>query len=228
MPIAILFSGGKDSTDTLWYYAEQGWDIACLLSLIPENPDSFLFQQPHEALLRAQAAALGLPILVERTPGEQEAELEDLRRLLGRAKGEHGIAGVAVGALASDYQHERVTRVCHDLGLKTFSPLWHKDQERLLRELLDAGFDIRITRVAADGLDRTWLGRRLTGHDVDRLVALNKSIGLHIGGEGGEYETVVLDGPLFRRPVGMCGEPRMEGEHRGEFVITSLPDAKSI
>jgi len=225
MRLGILFSGGKDSVNTLWYYTEQGWDIACLLSLIPENPDSFMFQQPHEALLRAQATAIGLPILIGRTQGQEELELEDLRALLALAKQEHGITGVAVGALASDYQHERVTRVCHDLSLKTYAPLWHKDQAELLRELLSAGFDIRMTRIAADGLDRTWLGRRIEETDVDRLIALNKSIGLHPGGEGGEYETIVLNGPAFKRAVTIVSEPRMEGPHRGELMITAVRSA---
>ncbi len=225
MRIGILFSGGKDSVNTLWYYAEQGWDVACLLSLIPENPDSFMFQQPHEALLRAQASAMGLPILIERTQGQEELELEDLRELLAHAKQEHGIAGVAVGALASDYQHERVTRMCQELALKTYAPLWHKDQATLLRELLSAGFDIRMTRIAADGLDRTWLGRRLEETDVDRLVALKRSIGLHPGGEGGEYETIVLDGPVFQHAVTIMSEPRMEGPHRGELMITAVRGA---
>ncbi len=224
MRIGIMFSGGKDSVNTLWYYCEQAWDVACLLSLLPKNPDSFMFQSPNERLLHAQADALGVPLLTQATPGKEEAELGDLRTLLTRAKEEQLITGVAVGALASDYQHERVTRICEELDLKTFAPLWHKDQEQLLREMIDAGFDIRMTRIAADGLDAHWLGKRLTARDVDTLVALNKKIGLHVGGEGGEYETIVLDGPLFSHPVKIKYDIDEEGAHRAELVIVEVGD----
>ncbi len=222
MRIGILFSGGKDSINTLWYYREQAWDIGCLLSLIPANPDSFMFQQPHERLVRAQADALDLPILIEHTPGNEGTELDDLRRLLTRAKKEHDITGVAVGALASEYQHERVTRICAELDLKTFAPLWHKNQQQLLREMIDAGFDIRMTRIAADGLESGWLGKRLTADHIDRLVALNKKIGLHVGGEGGEYETIVLGGPLFTHPVKIKYDINEESTHRAELIIVEV------
>ena len=220
MRIGILFSSGKDSVNTLWYYLEQGWDVACLLSLLPENPDSFMFQQPSRELLEVQAASLGIPLLLQGTAGEKEEELEDLKELLQRAKEAYAIAGVAVGALASDYQHERVTRVCDGLGLKTYAPLWHKDQERLLRELVSAGFDIRMTRIAADGLTEAWLGKRLTMRDIDALAALHKRIGFHPGGEGGEYETIVLNGPVFSRPIAISFTTKMESECRGELRIT--------
>src|SRR5438105_4382059 len=129
MRIGILFSSGKDSTATLWYYLEQGWDVACLLSLLPENPDSYMFQNPSVELLKKQATSLQIPLLLQHTRGEQETELADLKELIIKAKQEYELTGVAVGALASDYQHERVHRICADAGLKTFAPLWHKNQE---------------------------------------------------------------------------------------------------
>lgn len=220
MRIGVLFSSGKDSTNTLWYYLEQGWDVACLLSLLPRNPDSFMFQAPERALLEAQADALGIPLLLQDTAGEKEDELADLRALLEAAKQRFSIEGVAVGALASDYQHERVNRICHEAGLATYAPLWHKDQEALLREMIGAGFDIRMTRIAADGLDEGWLGRRLSLEDADRLAALGRKLGVQVGGEGGEFETIVLDGPIFSRPVRISFEKRMESAHRGELVLS--------
>ena len=218
MKLGILFSSGKDSTNVLWYYLEQGWDVRCLLSLLPSNPDSWMFQSPDKKLLERQAAALGLPILFQQTAGEKEEELDDLKALLERAKAEHGIDGVAVGALASDYQQERVNRICHQLNLKTFSPLWHTDQLQLLREMVAAGFDIRMTRIAADGLSADWLGKKLTEEDLDKLEMLGKK-GFHPAGEGGEFETIVLDGPIFRQPIQISFETEMESEYRGELVL---------
>lgn len=224
MRIGVLFSSGKDSTATIWYYLEQGWDIACLLSLIPENTDSYMFQTPSEELLRKQAGSLQIPLVVQQTPGEKEAELGDLKNLLEKARDAYDITGVAVGALASDYQQERVNRICHEVGLKTYAPLWHKNQEALMRQLIGAGFDIRMTRIAADGLDESWLGRRLTQQDVDRLIALNKRIGLSIAGEGGEFETIVLGGPIFGEQLSIEYDTIMETAHRGELSIKSVKE----
>jgi diphthine-ammonia ligase len=219
MRLGILFSSGKDSTFTLWYYSQQAWDVACLLSMLPASEDSYMFQNPSVELLRKQADSLQISLLLQDTIGEKEKELDDLKKLLQRAKDEFGIDGVAVGALASDYQQERVNRICHELQLKTFAPLWHKDQEKLLRELIEAGFDIRMTRIAAEGLTKEWLGKRLTAEDVDKLVTLHKKIGLSVGGEGGEFETIVLDGPIFAEPIAIEFEKKMESEHRGELKL---------
>lgn len=222
MRLGILFSSGKDSTNALWYYLEQGWDVVCLLSLLPENPDSWMFQNPSRELLEAQARSLELPILFEGTAGEKETELLDLRRLLVRAKDEFALDGIAAGAVASDYQHERITRLCHGIGLKTYSPLWHKDQGMLLREMVEAGFDIRMTRIAADGLSKEWLGRNVSLADIGKLEELHRKTGFHIGGEGGEFETIVLDGPIFSSPLEIAFDTEMESEHRGELLISRV------
>jgi asparagine synthase (glutamine-hydrolysing) len=79
-----------------------------------------------------------------------------------------------------------------------------------------------MTRIAADGLTAEWLGKRLTDGDVDRLVALNKRLGINVAGEGGEFETIVLDGPIFAAPIEISFEKAMESENRGELKIRSL------
>lgn len=219
MRIGILFSSGKDSTNVLWYYLEQGWNVACLLSLLPKNPDSFMFQNPSRELLELQAESLTIPIMFQETHGEKEDELEDLRMLLKEGIDKHNLEGVAVGALASDYQQERITRICHELNIKSFTPLWHKNQEMLLQEMVDAGFDIRMTRIAAEGLSEEWLGKKLMRDDVERLADLHEQTGFHTAGEGGEFETIVLDGPIFTNRIGIRFEKDMESGNRGELNI---------
>jgi asparagine synthase (glutamine-hydrolysing) len=222
MRVAVLYSSGKDSTVTLWCCKREGYDVACLLSLLPENPDSYMFQKPKEELLKKQAESLGIPILFQHTQGEKEIELDDLKAFLERAKQEYGVECIASGALASDYQYDRINKLCADLSLKTYAPLWHKDQEEHMRETIDLGFDVRLTRIAADGLDKSWLGRKLTQEDVDKLVMINKGLGINIAGEGGEFESIVLDGPLFTRPIRIEYAIVEEGEHRAELRITSV------
>jgi len=222
MRLGILYSSGKDSTFTLHYYRNQAWDVACLLCLLPKNPDSLMFQNPLKELVRAQAASLNIPVIFKETEGKERQELEDLTLILQEAKKAYHIDGIGVGALASDYQHVRVNHACEALGLKTYAPLWHKEQLRLLQEMVSADFDIRMTRVAAMGLGKEWLGKRLTLPDLEKLHALEKSIGFHPAGEGGEFETIVLDGPGFTKPITIAYETRMESDERGELVIKKV------
>ena len=88
-----------------------------------------------------------------------------------------------------------------------------------MREIIAAGYDIRMTRIAAEGLDKSWLGRKLTLKDCSTLEELQKKIGLHPAGEGGEFETIVLDAPLFKSPIDINFSISMESENRGELVL---------
>jgi len=137
---------------------------------------------------------LALLMLETATPGE-EGELDALRRAFDRADAD----GIVVGAIASDYQHSRVNRVAHALDLPVFAPLWRQDPRQLVRDYLRAGFRIAFSSVSAEGLDASWLGRTWDDATVDDLLRLQESRGVHPCGEGGEFETLVLDGPLFRK-----------------------------
>lgn len=199
--IGILFSGGKDSVFTLYYYLEQGWDVSCLISLKSNNPQSWMFHTPAISMVNLQAEALGIPLIEHETKGEKEDELVDLKNALLEAKKKFGIRGVAVGALLSDYQQERVNRVCHSIGLKCFAPLWHKDQEKLLSEVINAGFDVRLSAVASHGLSPELVGKKIDSKMLAFFSGLHKKFGFHIAGEGGEYESLVVDGPIFKKAV---------------------------
>jgi len=201
LKLGILFSGGKDSTFAMHIMEKQNYEISCLISLRSANPDSYMFHTPNIDMTRMQAEAIGLPLIEQETKGEKENELADLKAALILAKKEHRIDGVVTGALYSNYQRERIESIADSLGLKIFSPLWHMDQEMEMRNIIDAGFKIILSSVAAEGLNKTWLGRELGHKDVDKLVALNKKIGLNIAGEGGEFESLVVDGPMFKKKI---------------------------
>ncbi|MBI4020819.1 MAG: diphthine--ammonia ligase [Candidatus Aenigmarchaeota archaeon] len=197
MKLASLYSGGKDSTYAVWKAVQAGHTITTLVSFLPENPDSYMFHHPNVRWTSLQAEAMGLPILQLPTHGEKEAELADLERALRGLD----IDGVTSGALASQYQKSRVDAICGKLGLASLSPAWHADVEAYWREMLAAGFRIIVTKVACDGLGKAWLGREVTGSAFAELQALAKTYRFHLGFEGGEAETFVLDCPLFSRPV---------------------------
>ncbi|MEK6868358.1 MAG: diphthine--ammonia ligase, partial [Nanoarchaeota archaeon] len=143
--LGTLFSGGKDSTFATYIATTFGWDVVCLITLKSKNQESYMFHTSNIDLTTYQAQAMGLPLILQQTSGKKEEELGDLYEALKKAKEQYDINGIIVGALASDYQHERVNRVCEELQLKTFAPLWHKDQGMLLKEMIDLGFEIYIS-----------------------------------------------------------------------------------
>ena len=195
--LAALYSGGKDSTYAIHHMQQQGHEITTLVTLYPEQEDSLLFHVPNVRLAPIGAEALGLPIITATAPFGEAEELRSLTDLLRPLS----VDGVVIGAIASDFQHTRIHRVCYDLGLRVFAPLWRKDPKALLRTYLEAGFQILIVGVYAEGLGEEWLGQRLDPSSVDRLEQLEKTKGVHPAGEGGEYETFVLDGPCFSKEI---------------------------
>jgi asparagine synthase (glutamine-hydrolysing) len=220
MKITSLFSGGKDSCLALWLMQKQGFEIACLVSILPPSEDSFMYHKPNEKVLRLQSKALGIPLIVRKTKGEKEKELADLKKALIEAKKKFGIEGVVSGALYSNYQRERIQKICNRLRLKLFSPLWHKKQEEELRELVDAGFVFIMTKIAALGLDGSWLGKPIGAREITLLEALNKKFGFNAAGEGGEFESLVLDAPNFsKRIIIEKAEKKLWNEFNGVLLV---------
>lgn len=198
--LGVLYSGGKDSTYALHIAKEKGHTVSCLISLVSKNPDSYMFHTQNVNLAALQAEALEIPHMEYETEGKKEEELKDLETALKNAKEQFKIEGVATGALFSTYQKERIEKVCEHLGMIVVSPLWHKSQIQEMREVIDK-FEIMFSSVAAEGLDKSWLGRRITIEDVNKLIDLNRKSGINVAGEGGEFESLVLDGSIFKKKV---------------------------
>ena len=108
MKVAVLFSGGKDSCLALWYAIHQGWDVVTLISVHPENRDSWMFHYPAVSLTRLQAQSMDLPLVIVDTSGEKDRELEDLTSCLIDMKELLGVEAIVLGAVASEYQRRRI------------------------------------------------------------------------------------------------------------------------
>jgi ABC transporter with metal-binding/Fe-S-binding domain ATP-binding protein len=175
----------------------QGWDIISLVTIIPESQESWMFHYPAVKWTGLQAEAMEIPRMVIHTKGVKEDELEDLRSGLRTLIKSAGIEGIVSGAVASEYQRTRLDNMCEELGLRSFAPLWHKNQQQLVREQIDSGFEIIVTACSALGLTSSWLGRRLNHASLEELVKLNQKHGLSVAFEGGEAETFVLSAPMF-------------------------------
>ncbi|MFH0978337.1 MAG: diphthine--ammonia ligase [Candidatus Woesearchaeota archaeon] len=211
--LGVLFSGGKDSCYAAYVMNRQNYKVCCLITIESENPDSYMFHTPNIGLTELQAMAMEMPIVKQRTKGIEGLELEDLKKALVTAKKEHKIEGVVTGALYSTYQRSRIEKVADSLGLKIFSPLWHLNQESEMREILNQGFKFIVIKIAADGLDKSWLGKQICQEDVDKLTILHEKNRINIAFEGGEAETLVISGPLFKKRL-MIEEAQSEMENK--------------
>jgi ABC transporter with metal-binding/Fe-S-binding domain ATP-binding protein len=225
-----LFSGGKDSSWALHRALERGLPVERLVTVHPAG-DSYMYHVPATDLTALAAESIGIPIVdvepddfgaddVTDAGAQGDAELEPLAAALSDldADLDGGITGVTAGAVESEYQTSRIERMAERLGVEVFAPLWQRDPHDLATAMLAAGFEIRIVQVAARGLDAEWLGRTLDRDALADLRALNDEYGVHVLGEGGEFETLVTDGPHMDRPIRLEYEPVWEGT-RGHVEV---------
>lgn len=197
MKVAVLISGGKDSVLAAHVAMNHGWDVTHVVTVRPRVDDSYMFHSPNTHLGALIAQAMGKEHVGVQTAGEKERELADLEAALAALP----IDGFTSGALASEYQRVRLEGIGHRLGLKSFAPLWHKPPREILATVSGAGWDVRFAAVAAEGLGEAWLGRRFDAAALRDLDALHARYGLHVGGEGGEYESLVLDAPCYQQRI---------------------------
>jgi len=196
MRLASLLSGGKDSVYAA-HLMQKEHQLTCMVSMKPENPESYMFHTVNIDITRLQAEAWGVPYVEAKTKGVKEEELDDLKTTLSNLD----IDGVITGAIASKYQADRVNRLCDQLGLTHLSPLWGREREELLNEMLGSGMKIIFSAVAAHGLDQGWLGEPLTKERINKLRDLSDRFGVDMCGEGCEYESLVVDAPWFTRRI---------------------------
>ena len=200
MKLGVLFSGGKDSSLAL-FKAQESHDVVCLISVFSKNKESYMFHVPNIGLTKLQARAIGLPLIQKTTKGEKEKELDDLKEAILLAKERYHIEGIVTGAIESVYQSTRIQRICEDLDLSCLNPLWKKDQIGLLEELVQKGFKVISSGVFAYPLDESYLGKLIDSKMVERLKLVSEKYRLSPAGEGGEFETTVLDAPFFKRRI---------------------------
>ena len=222
MKFALLFSGGKDSVYSGYVAKKEGHELTCLISILSINKDSYMFHTPSIDQTKKQAEVMNVPLMIHKTSGIKEDELMDLEEAIKKAIEKYGIEGIVTGALHSVYQASRIQKICDKLELECFNPLWHKDEIEYLNELLENKFKVIITAVAAYPLDKSWLGRIIDKDFIEDVKELKRKYKIHPAGEGGEFETFVLNCPLFNKPLEVKGyKDYKEGENafRRELII---------
>jgi len=217
---AVLFSGGKDSCLALHLAKKQGYEIKYLLAVIPENFDSFMFHKPYLKLLEKQAEMLGIELVVMKSEGIENEEINDLKKLIESVKSK--VEGIIVGGIASSYQGNRIKKICDEAGLEFFAPLWNFDGERIWKELFEQGFKVVITKISCEGLGKEWLGKIIDTERFEELKKLSKKYGFRLDFEGGEAESAVLFMPEFEREIKIKYKTKSEGEYRHYLEIEKI------
>lgn len=213
MKVAVLFSGGKDSVFAAEACRMAGWEVM-LVTVIPAE-HSTMFHHPNVSWCGRQAEEMGLPIRIVRAIGRSEkSELAAMKRALRKLR----VDAVASGAIESEYQRERIDRIAHGLGIRSFAPVWRTG--RTLLEEQCAHFETYVDAVAAEGLGEDDLCRRFDSPFVEKLGKLRPAVSPHL--EGGEGETFVADAPFFRRRLKVTGWRKKFAGSSGVAEITGL------
>ena len=218
MNVAVLFSGGKDSTMALYNALDKGENVCYLLSMRSSNDESYMFHVPNIHLTEMLAEALEIPVIIADTEGVKEEELQDLKREFQKLK-DLGIEAIYTGALYSTYQKSRIEKLGSETGLEIVSPYWHVDELKYMREIVDLGFEVIVSGVFAEGLDESWLGRAIDNEAIEEIVRLNKKYYVDIAFEGGEAETLVIDGPIFKKRIDILKAQKKWNGDSGVYII---------
>jgi diphthine-ammonia ligase len=195
--IAVSWTGGKDSTLALYEAEMLGGAIDCLVTFAPSRGSLLVHPLGFMAL---QAQALGLRHYVFDV--EEPFDLSYENAIIS-IKEKRGISTLVTGDIGEVAGHnpDWMTDRCARCGIDLIKPLWHRDKAELLKRLLSLKFKVVFSCVKRPWFTDEWLGSELSENLVDRLIEISRRTGLDICGEQGEYHTLVLDGPQFKKRI---------------------------
>jgi ABC transporter with metal-binding/Fe-S-binding domain ATP-binding protein len=222
MRMLSLFSGGKDSLYAAYLAIKEGHEVVYLLSLESKRDDSYMFHVPNISLTSFQADAMGIPLIRKSVKGEKEKEVIELQNIIGDFVKNKEIDGIITGAIESNYQRERIQKIADHYGIFHYAPLWKTEVNEYMESLINNGFKILIVSISALGLDESYLGKVIDREILEKLRVLNKKYGVHIAGEGGEYETFVIDAPIFKKKLVIEKSRKIVENLNGVLLIDSV------
>jgi len=217
--VAVLASGGKDSTYASWWALMQGWSLEAMITVKIIGDDSMMFQLQNTEIAKFQAESIGVQWIEVNSSGIENDEIYELEGKIRKIQ--DSLDAIVVGALRSDYQKTRIERMCERLNLISFCPLWHHRPSEHMNSLIEHGFDVRIVSVSSEGLDEKWLGKRITKDCLKELTILSEKYRFNLDGEGGEFETITLNAPHFKKTIICEGEKSWDGV-RGTWNLTKI------
>ncbi len=225
--VAILYSGGKDSTLAIETAMEKGWNIKYLLSVKPTRKDCYLFHYATVEHTAKTAEMLGLKHkLITCNVADPKMEAELVRKEIEKEPVDAVILG---GTGLQETQLRSIKEALAPMGIDSFASHAGQDHGDVLKLMLDKGYDICITQYASAGFDESMIGFRLNKGNYAAFVAKSKKFGFHVGGEGGYFDTFVLNAPFFKKGFEFSGVQNIvDGEHTGHMVAKELVEKKII
>lgn len=220
MRLAALFSGGKDSTYSIYQATSQGHEVVCLVTVFPKSEESMLLHHPNIEVTKLLSTSMRIPqVYVTSDSNDTSVEVNSLFQILKKAKIDFKIEGLVHGGISSEFQKKNFENLCKKLDLKLYSPVWHIEPQTYMQQLLENKFHFIITSVTSEGLDDSWLGKVITNTDLEKLSKLSKQYGFNLNFEGGEAETLVVDCPLYSFPLKITNFKKIWDGYRGKFEI---------
>ena len=220
MKLAALFSGGKDSTYSIYKVKQMGHDVKCLVTVFPKSSNSHLLHFPTIELTKLQSKTLKIPQITSTLDSDELAEeIDAIKILLERAKQDFQIEGLVHGGISSEFQKKCFEKICKENDLKIITPLWKINAKEYMIDLIRSNFKFILTSVSSDGLDEKWLGKIISTNDISQLNKLSDKYGFNLNFEGGEAETFVVDCPLYLSPIVIAKSKTIWDGYRGRFEI---------
>ena len=220
MNLAALFSGGKDSTYSIYKAKQMGHDIKCLITVFPKSDNSHLLHFPNIELTKLQSETLKIPQITSTSNSDDLSdEMYALEVLIEKARVDFQIDGLVHGGISSEFQKKKFEKICKEDNLNIITPLWKTNPKEYMINLLDSNFKFILTSVSSDGLDETWLGKIISIDDVSLLSNLSSKHGFNLNFEGGEAETFVTDCPIYSHPIKINKSQTIWDGYRGRFEI---------
>jgi len=196
MKVVASWSGGKDSCFAYYLAVRQGYEVVNLLTMMMSETKSNFHMIPA-GILDAQSGAIGIPLIKQKATSQTYEN--DFKEALHRFKAE-GVEGLVTGDIYEVAGHEEgwLNRVCREVGLRPVKPLWMRDTKQIYLDYLKTGFKATVVRTNLEKLGIEWLGRQLDKEFYDDILKLGN---VDACGEGGEYHTVITDGPTFKKKI---------------------------
>jgi uncharacterized protein (TIGR00290 family) len=196
MKVVASWSGGKDSCYAYYLASQQGYEVINLLTMMMSQEKSNFHMIPS-SILDAQSDAIGIPLVKRQaTPGTYENDFKSALRNL-KLKGAEGLVTGDIYEVAG-HEEGWLGRVLKEVGLKPVKPLWMRDTKQIYLDYLETGYRAIVVRTNLQKLGVNWLGRVLDKNFYNDILKLGN---IDPCGEGGEYHTVVTDGPTFKKKV---------------------------
>ena len=196
MKVAVLWTGGKDSSLACHKAMKEGYEVTFFVTFIWNNPS-----QAHSLpLIKMQSDAVKIPFLWDKL---EEPYFEAYREAILELKEEYGIEGIVTGDISyvDAFHGNWIDDVCKGTGVKVIKPLWDLDRTTIMKDLLDDGFKSVFTCVKEPWMDEKWLGKTIDENSILEIESLSSKTGMDLCGEFGEYHTMTLDAPFFKKKI---------------------------